>query len=128
MFFHGHSFTGNPLSCAVATASLKQIKQKKWKNQWQRIAKFHQKKIKALRGHKNLVDIRGLGVVVALELKLKHKGYATFFAEHFSQKALKQGVFLRPLGNIVYILPPYCISNRELEQVWCVIEKELNTI
>ena len=128
LFFHGHSFTGNPLSCAVATASLKQIKQKKWKNQWQRIAKFHQKKIKALRGHKNLVDIRGLGVVVALELKLKHKGYATFFAEQFSQKALKQGVFLRPLGNIVYILPPYCISNRELEQVWCVIEKELNTI
>ena len=128
LFFHGHSWTGNPISCAVATASLKQIKQKKWKKEWQRIEAFHQKKIKALKGHKNLIDVRSMGVVSALEFRLKNQGYASPFAESFSQKALKQGVFLRPLGNIVYILPPYCISNQELEQVWSVIEEELDTL
>ena len=50
------------------------------------------------------------------------------FAEEFSAKALQKGVFLRPLGNTVYILPPYCISNQELEQVWSVIEEELRNI
>ena len=128
LFFHGHSWTGNPLSCAVATANLKQIKQKKWKREWQRIEKFHQKKINQLKGHKNLIDARGMGVVASVEFRLKgKKGYASPFAESFSQKALKRGVFLRPLGNIVYILPPYRISNQELEQVWSVIEEELKT-
>ncbi len=125
MFFHGHSFTGNPLSSAVATASLRQIKKPKWKKEWRRIEAFHRKKIDQLKGHKNLTDIRGMGVVAVLELRLKDRGYASLFAEKFSQKALKRGVFLRPLGNIVYILPPYCISNQELEQVWSVIEEEI---
>ena len=126
LFFHGHSFTGNPLSSAVATSSLRQIKKPKWKKQWQRIETFHRKKINQLRGHKNLLDVRGLGLVAAAEFRLKDKGYASRFAERFSHKALKKGVFLRPLGNIVYILPPYCISDTELEQVWSVIEEELN--
>ena len=127
LFFHGHSFTGNPLSCAVASASLRQIQQKKWKKEWQRIEQFHQKKISALKGHKNLIDARGMGVVAVLEFRLKAQtGYASFFAEELSQRALKRGVFLRPLGNIVYILPPYCISKQELEQVWSVIEEELS--
>ena len=127
LFFHGHSFTGNPLSCAVAGVSLRQIKQKKWKREWQRIERFHQKKIKALKGHKNLIDARCMGVVAVLEFRLKAQtGYASHFAEDFSRRTLKKGVFLRPLGNIVYILPPYRISNQELEQVWSVIEEELS--
>ena len=126
MFFHGHSFTGNPLSCSAAVANIKQIKQKKQQTAWQRIEAFHKKKIHLLKGHKNLIDVRGCGTMAAVEFRLKHQGYGSLFAEKLTRKALKKGVFLRPLGNTVYILPPYCISNKELDTVWSVIEEELS--
>ncbi len=124
LFFHGHSFTGNPISCAAAVANIKAMKTKNIKFEWKRIESFHQKKIKKLRGHKTLRDARVCGTVVALDFDLKKKGYTSDFAEKFTEKALKEGVFLRPLGNVVYILPPYCISDQELEQVWSVIEAQ----
>ncbi|MDE0118508.1 MAG: adenosylmethionine--8-amino-7-oxononanoate transaminase [Bdellovibrionales bacterium] len=126
MFFHGHSFTGNPISCVAAAANIKEIKKTKWKKEWSRIESFHQKKIHSLKGHKNLIDIRGCGTIAAMEFRVKNQGYSSSFAEEFSKKAFQRGVFLRPLGNIVYILPPYCTSNKELEQTWSAIEEELN--
>ena len=126
LFFHGHSFTGNPLSCAAAAANLKQIQKKRWKTEWLRIKKFHEKKIQKLKENKNLIDARSCGTIAALEFRLKKQGYDSHFAEKFTRKSLKKGVFLRPLGNIVYILPPYCTSNAELEQIWSVIEDELS--
>ena len=128
MFFHGHSFTGNPISCSAALAHIKQIKKAKWKKAWRRISSFHQRKIDKLKGHKNLIDARVSGTISALELKLSKTGYDSHFAEKLTRKAMQEGVFLRPLGNIVYILPPYCISDQELEQVWTFIEKALDRI
>ncbi len=125
MFFHGHSFTGNPLSCTAAVANIKKIQQARWKTQWLRIQSFHKKKIKELKGHKNLVDVRGCGTIAILEFRTKDQGYSSYFAEELSKRAFQKGVFLRPLGNIVYIMPPYCTSNTELEQIWSVIEEEL---
>ena len=128
LFFHGHSFTGNPISCAAAAANIKKIKEKKWRKEWLRITSFHEKKIQDLKGHKNLIDVRGCGTVAALEFCVKNQGYSSHFAEKLTNKALQKGVFLRPLGNIVYILPPYCTSNTELEQIWAVIEEELECV
>jgi len=126
LFFHGHSFTGNPVSCAAAVANIKQIKKLKWKKQWHRIQSFHQKKISALKENKKLIDARYCGTIAALEFRLNKTGYTSSFAENFSHKARKKGVFLRPLGNVVYILPPYCTTNAELSQIWSVIEDELH--
>ena len=128
MFFHGHSFTGNPLSCSAAVANIKMIKKPRWKKEWQRIESFHRQKIKQIKGLRGLSDARCCGTVSAVEFRVKNKGYSSSFAEKFREKAFQKGVFLRPLGNIVYILPPYCISNQELEQVWFVIEEELRNI
>ena len=128
MFFHGHSFTGNPVSCSAAVAHAKEIKKARWKKSWQRINHFHKNKVAQLKGHKNLRDVRVCGTMASLEFRLKKQGYDSPFAEKLKQKALQKGVFLRPLGNIVYILPPYCISNKELEAVWNVIEEELDLL
>ena len=128
LFFHGHSFTGNPVSCAAAAANLKEIKKPKWKAEWLRIKSFHRKKIEAIKSHKNLIDARSCGTIAALEFRLKTQGYDSLFAEKLTERAIRKGIFLRPLGNIVYILPPYCISNEELEQIWAFIEEELNTL
>ena len=126
MFFHGHSFTGNPISCAAAVANIQTLKQKNWKADWRRIETFHRKKLKKFKHHKNILDARVCGTIAALEVKLKKQGYDSPFAEEFTARAIKNGLFLRPLGNIIYILPPYCISNSELEHIWSFIEEELS--
>ena len=104
LFFHGHSFTGNPVSCAVALAHLKEIQKPRWKNQWEKINAFYQKKLSTVKGHPNLIDARALGTIMALEFRVKNQGYGSTFAESLSQKAFKQGVFLRPLGHVAYIM------------------------
>lgn len=128
LFFHGHSFTGNPVSCAAAAANIKEIKKPKWKTEWQRISSFHKKKIHSLKSHKKLTDARSCGTVAALEFRLKNQGYDSPFAEELTKRSIQKGVFLRPLGNIVYILPPYCTSDEELEQIWTIMEEELNAL
>ena len=126
MFFHGHSFTGNPLSCSAALANIQTLKKKSLKKDWIRIENFHRKKIEKFKNHKKVLDARVCGTISALEVKQDRQGYDSKFSEKFTARAFKRGVFLRPLGNIIYILPPYCISSQELEQVWSVIEEELN--
>ena len=126
MFFHGHSFTGNPISCAAAVANIRTLKQKKWKAHWKRIETFHRKQIQKFTNHKNILDVRVCGTMAALEMKLNKQGYDSPFAEKLTAKAIKNGLFLRPLGNIIYILPPYCTSNSELEHIWSFIEEELS--
>lgn len=121
MFFHGHSFTGNALSSAAACANLELMEEKNLKQDWKRIESFHRQRVKNLK-ISNLVEARVCGTIAALEIEEKKKGYASPFAEKFSKWAFNHGVLLRPLGNVIYILPPYCISNEELKLTWDVIE------
>lgn len=118
---HGHSFTGNPLSCAAALANLKLIKKNKAKleKKWAWIEKTNKERLSLLKKHTKVKDIRAKGLIAVIQ---KEDGYESFFAEEASQKALKQGVFLRPLGGTIYILPPYCITEKELNKTWDVIE------
>ena len=117
---HGHSFTGNPFSCSAAIASLKLLKKNKKKllKKWKEIESLNQERLKALKSP-DIKDKRAKGLIAVVQ---KKGGYESGFAEKATQKALKQGVFLRPLGGTIYILPPYCITNRELNKVWDVIE------
>ena len=118
---HGHSFTGNPLSCAAATASLKILKRSKRDllKKWKQIERINRTRLENLKVSSNIQDKRAKGLVAAVQ---KKGGYESDFSEKAFQKALKQGVFLRPLGGVIYILPPYCITEKELHKVWDVIE------
>ena len=121
MFFHGHSFTGNALSSTAASANLKLMEKKDLKKEWRRIESLHKKRIENLK-LPGLIEARLCGTIAAIEIENPKKGYASPFAEEFSKWALREGVLLRPLGNVIYILPPYCFSNKELDFVWDVIE------
>ena len=118
---HGHSFTGNPFSCSVATASLKLLKKNKNKllKKWKEIESINQERLQALKNSAEIKDKRAKGLIAVVQ---KKGGYESGFAEQASQKAIKQGVFLRPLGGTIYILPPYCITKKQLYKVWDVIE------
>ena len=76
----------------------------------------------ALKNHPQVKDVRFKGTMAAVQKKDNYSSYKSFFAEKATIKASKQGVFLRPLGGTVYVLPPYCITKKELHKTWDIIE------
>ncbi len=126
--FHGHSFTGNALGCAAALASLEVFATEPVMARIAAIAATHTRRLARLRGHARVADARQAGTVAALELAEREPGYLAAVGPRLRDHCLRQGVLLRPLGHIVYVLPPYCIQPEELEWVWDVIEAGLESV
>ena len=124
-FLHGHSFTGNPIGCTAAIASLDLLEKKECQTAIKNIAKSHEIFAKRIKSIEIIKDIRQTGTILAIELKSDSSGYASSVRQKLYQDFLDQGVLLRPLGNVIYILPPYCIKEKELEKVYKVIESQL---
>ena len=118
---HGHSWTGNPLSCSVALANVQLLKKNKQRllKKWKQIETINKERLAGLKRTKQIQDLRGRGLIAVVQ---KKSAYGSKFSQEITKKALKKGVFLRPLGGTIYILPPYCITKKELQQVWDVIE------
>lgn len=127
MFFHGHSFTGNPISCAAAVANLKVFSSRDSEKLWKNIENIHRRRSAKMTSGL-IKDKRGIGTMFALELKSDERGYSSNKLNNLTAFSLNHGAFLRPLGNVVYILPPYSITERELNHVWDVIEAFLNDL
>lgn len=126
-FLHGHSYTGNPIGCAAALASIELLEKENCQNNLKRIAASHQAFAHSLQGHPLIKEIRQTGTILALELNDDEGGYTSQLRQQIYQKCLDRGVLLRPLGNVVYILPPYCISNTELQKVYSTLVEVLHT-
>lgn len=128
-FFHGHSYTANPTACSAALASLDLFDQPETTQQIERIASKHHQFLASIQAHSSLLDVRQLGTILAFEIKTKeHTHYLNSLAEYSSAFFMERGIILRPLGNIVYVLPPYCISNDDLDYIYAAIEEFLNTL
>jgi adenosylmethionine-8-amino-7-oxononanoate aminotransferase len=129
-FFHGHSFTANPLACAVSIASLELLHRE---NSLARVvaleALFHSRKA-ALQELPYVGDVRILGGVLALELVRDKQtreagGYLDRVGPALTQAFLDRGLLLRPLGNVMYFMPPYIIRDEEAHWVLDQIEDVL---
>ena len=115
-FFHGHSFTANPLACAVAVANWKLVEAGNWKKDAERIEKFWRDNSPTLRCQPNVAEVRICGTIAAVELDAAG-GYLAEIGPAIRQKALELGVLLRPLGNVVYAMPPLCTSDESLASI-----------
>lgn len=122
-FFHGHSFTANAISCAAANANLALLQKGDWSRRWREISEIHQSRLSQLRYADALEDRRCLGTVGAVALKTPQDGYLAPVGPKMYAHAFKRGVLLRPLGNVLYVLPPYCMTAATLHQVWDVVEE-----
>jgi len=120
-FFHGHSFTANPLACTASLASLELFEKENTMQGVERIGGMHKKFSERLTGLKQIENVRVCGTIIAFEVKDEVGGYTSEVKEKITEKALQQGVYLRPLGNTVYVMPPYCITDEELEKVYSVL-------
>ncbi len=122
-FFHGHSFTANPLACTAALASLDLLEQPMC---MQQIAWIGQQNIafaEKLAGKKGLKNIRTIGTILAFEIDSGKDEYLNKIGASLTAKSMQNGVYIRPLGNTVYTMPPYCISNAELCSIYDNIEQ-----
>ncbi len=127
-FFHGHSFTANPLACTVALASFELLSDPACGESIQRIAQMHAGFIRTISRESiasKIKNLRQTGTILAFEVISEKDGYLNTISSLFTEQALKKGVFLRPLGNTVYVMPPYCITMEELGTVYAVIKELL---
>lgn len=125
-FFHGHSYTANPTACSAALASLDLMEKEETWQQINRISLLHKAFATKHAQHPKLSDVRCLGTVLALEINTReHTHYLNAASESIASYFLKKGIIVRPLGNILYLITPYCITQNELKQVYGVMEEFL---
>ncbi len=121
--FHGHSFTANPIACAAALSSLDLLLSATTFNDINRIQERHAGFKKKIEGHPKLKDVRQTGTIIAFEWNTEAgTSYFSSLRDNLYEFFLESGIILRPLGNIIYILPPYCISDEQLDYIYAKIE------
>jgi adenosylmethionine---8-amino-7-oxononanoate aminotransferase len=122
-FFHGHSFTANPIACTAANASLDLLQKEECYWQTKMISASHSEFLNGQLGAVNskIKNRRRLGTILAFEIETGNDGYLNNISREITAMALKKGVYLRPLGNTVYIMPPYCISQQQLAKLYEVL-------
>lgn len=124
--FHGHTFTANPTGCAAALASMQLLESDVMQENIQRVNAKHLIFQQKIQKHPRVVTTRVLGVIFALEIKTDGaESYYGSFRNKLYNFFIDKGVILRPVGNIVYVLPPYIISDKQLEKIHQTIEEAL---
>jgi adenosylmethionine-8-amino-7-oxononanoate aminotransferase len=127
--FHGHSFTANPIACASALASLDLFQQPDTEANIQRIVAAHAQFGKKIKHHPKIKTVRQTGTILAMEWETgDNTSYFNSLRDKLYQYFLAAGIILRPLGNVIYILPPYCITDDELQYVYNKIEQALQEL
>ena len=124
--FHGHSYTGNALASAVALESLALFDEEDRLGRVARLEALFAERLGRLASHPAVFEVRGIGGMAAVELAPRSSGgYLDDLGPRLYQAFLDRGVLLRPLGNVVYVLPPYVITDEEAHRVFDVIEEVL---
>ena len=122
-FFHGHSFTANPISCAAANASYELLIDSDCQRRINRIELNHIQFIDKIKALGFDVEARSLGTILAIELNTKAKtSYFNLVRDKLYSFFLQRNILLRPLGNVLYFLPPYVITQSEMNIVYNAIE------
>lgn len=118
-FFHGHSYTANPLACAAANASLLLLLSEECQSQRAEIQHTFETFSTKLNANSNFRNTRVLGTILATELNTEiETSYFNEARHHLYSHFLDQDILIRPLGNVLYILPPYVSKTEDLEKVY----------
>ncbi len=126
-FFHAHTYTANPIACSAAIAGLELLKSKDIQDNIQRIIASHQAFNLKIKNHSKIESTRQLGVIFALDLNIDMDRYGSK-RNDIQNSLMKKGVYLRPLGKTIYILPPYVISDLHLSKIYTSIEDVLEEL
>lgn len=127
--FHGHTFTANPTGCAAALASIELLQTQEMQDNIARINNRHLEFESKIKDHPKVATTRVLGVIFALEIKTgSEASYYGTLRNKLYNFFIQNGVIMRPVGNIVYILPPYIMTDGQLDKVYKTITKALEIV
>jgi adenosylmethionine-8-amino-7-oxononanoate aminotransferase len=124
-FFHGHSFTANPLACAAAIASIKLLLDESCLRQRKMIERSHRAFAERIRSDLRVKNVRVTGTILALDINTGDTSYFNDIRTRVMPFFLERNILLRPLGNVIYVLPPYVVREEELATVYEAIEEFL---
>ncbi len=121
--YHGHSYTANPLACVAGLASLDLLLSSDCSRQRELIRDKHQMFVNEVSGYERVSNARYTGTILALEIDNEGRDYNHHRRDEIYRHFLDRGILLRPLGNTIYIMPPYCISESQLDSVYAAIRE-----
>jgi adenosylmethionine-8-amino-7-oxononanoate aminotransferase len=120
-FFHSSSYTANPIACAAANANLEVWRTEPVAERIAALTAAHAERLEPFRHDVRFANVRQLGTIAALDLVVEDAGYLAGAGPRLAQFFIDRGLLLRPLGNTIYVMPPYCITAAELDLIYGAI-------
>ncbi len=128
MFFHSSSFTANPIACAAAAANLDVWAREPVGERIAALVSSHAARLEPFKADGRFSNVRQAGTIAALDLNVADAGYLAGIATRLYNFFAEKGLLLRPLGNTVYVMPPYCTAPDELDQVYAAIAEAADVL
>ncbi len=122
-FFHSSSYTANPIACAAAVANLEVWRSEPVFERIRDLEATHRRHLARFEGDPRFVNIRQAGTIAALDLAVPAGGYLAEAGPRMRRLFRERGVLIRPLGNVVYLMPPYCVTAQELGHAYDAIDE-----
>ncbi|MBP9734017.1 MAG: adenosylmethionine--8-amino-7-oxononanoate transaminase [Candidatus Omnitrophica bacterium] len=132
-FFHGHTYTANPLACAAAVANLKYFKEKRVLHRAQGQIRLLTQELKKIEPHPNVGEIRQVGMMVGIELVQDKATRNPFKVEaqigaKVCKEARKYGILIRPLGNVIVLMPPFCFTEAQIMKLCSGVYRAIKVV
>ena len=128
MFFHSSSYTANPIACAAAAENLAIWREEPVLNRVAALGQAQQTHLDRLSAHPALSNARRLGTITAVDFEGARGGYLSGLGPWLLKFFRERDLLIRPLGDTVYVMPPYCIDEADLGRVWAAIEQAADAV
>lgn len=127
-FFHSSSYTANPIACAAAVANLDIWRNEPVLERISIIESLHRNRLRSFEGNSQVADIRQIGSISVLELAVPAGGYLSDVGPKLRRFFRERGVLIRPLGNVIYLMPPYCVTDKDLDLAYDAISEAIERL
>ncbi|MCK1744461.1 adenosylmethionine--8-amino-7-oxononanoate transaminase [Bradyrhizobium sp. 139] len=119
--FHSSSYTANPVACAAAKANLDIWQDQETHQRLASVATMQEQQIERFRADPRFANVRRTGTITALDLKTSDAGYLAGIGPKLQEFFRDRNLLLRPLGNTIYVMPPYCVTAADLQEIYAAI-------
>ncbi|MDK1390101.1 adenosylmethionine--8-amino-7-oxononanoate transaminase [Sinorhizobium sp. 8-89] len=127
-FFHSSSYTANPIACAAAVANLEIWRGEAVGARISSLETLHRRNLASFQGDERFANIRQVGTIAALDLVVPAGGYLADVGPRMRKLFRERGLLIRPLGNVIYLMPPYCVTAGELGQAYDAIDEVASNV
>lgn len=127
-FFHSSSYTANPIACAAALANVAIWRDEPVAERVTDLSRMQAERVSRFRNDERFENIRTTGTIAALDMRVGKAGYLAEVGPKLRAFFLERGLLVRPLGNVIYVLPPYCVTSAELDRLYDAVDEAADLV